>query len=162
MCWLGALRLNGGAPNSGSAAEVSPQPNVAPVVSVPSGASEASNFLREYERRYGDYHPEFQAVSFYEALRRAGQEFKFLFVYLHAPQHENTPSFCETTLRDDAVVDFINENFIAWGADVHKTEGYQMSNSLKASTFPFCAVITSSSNQRNIVVVSQVWLRSKP
>ncbi|KAG0617913.1 hypothetical protein M758_4G024300 [Ceratodon purpureus] len=152
---LGALRLNG-APVHGVAGEPGTQPNIAPVASVPSGASEASSFLREYERRYGDYHPEFQAVSFNEALRRAGQEFKFLFVYLHAPQHESTPSFCETTLRDDAVVEFINENFIAWGADVHKPEGYQMSNSLKASTFPFCAIIMGSSNQRNIAVVTQV------
>lgn len=122
---------------------------------MPSGATEASNFLRAYERRYGDYHPEFQAVSFMEALRKAGEEFKFLFVYLHAAQHLNTPAFCETTLRNEVVVDFINENFIAWGADVHKTEGYHMSNSLNASTFPFCAIVAGSSNQR-IAVVCQV------
>lgn len=151
---VGSLRLTE-APNQTPATAGGSQPNIAPIVSVPSGASEASNFLRSFERRYGDYHPEFQAVSFMEALRRAGQEYKFLFVYLHAPQHVNTPVFCETTLRNEAVVDLINENFISWGADVRNTEGYQMSNSLNASTFPFCAVIAGSSNQR-IAVVCQV------
>lgn len=147
-----------GPPNQGmgTITEVGTLPNVASAAnSIPSGASEASNFLRAYERRYGDYHPEFQAVSFMEALRKAGQEFKFLFVYLHAAQHVNTPAFCETTLCNDVVVDFINENFIAWGTDVHKTEGYQMSNILNASTFPFCAIIAGSSSQR-IAVVHQV------
>jgi FAS-associated factor 2 len=148
----GALRLTG-VPSL--AVEGGTQPNTASIVSVPSGASEAANFLRAYERCYGEYHPEFQAVSFMEALRRAGQEFKFLFVYLHAPQHVNTPVFCETTLRNEAVVDFINANFVAWGADIHKTEGYQMSNSLSATTYPFCAIILGSTDQR-ISVVRQV------
>jgi FAS-associated factor 2 len=67
----------------------------------------------------------------------------------------NTPVFCETTLRNEAVVDFINANFVAWGADIHKTEGYQMSNSLSATTYPFCAIILGSTDQR-ISVVRQV------
>jgi FAS-associated factor 2 len=154
---LGALRLTGSSNQGVGGVEIgSHQAHMIPGGGlIPSGASEANNFLRAYERRYGEYHPEFQAVSFMEALRRAGQEFKFLFVYLHATQHVSTPAFCETTLRNDVVVDFINANYIAWGADVHKTEGYQMSNSLNASTFPFCAIIAGSSSQR-IAVVRQV------
>jgi len=136
-------------------------PSLAPV-SVPTGASEAANFLRSFERRYGYYHPEFQAVSFMEAVRRAGQEFKFLFVYLHSAGHMNTPLFCEQTLCNEAVVSFINENFIAWGGDVHSAEGYQMGNSLKASTFPFCAVIMSSSSMRfgilqQVLFYNHIW-----
>jgi len=142
---LGVLRLNQ-EPNQGGENETD-IPSLAPV-SVPTGASEAADFLRSFERRYGYYHPEFQAVSFMEAVRRAGQEFKFLFVYLHSAGHMNTPLFCEQTLCNEAVVSFINENFIAWGGDVHSAEGYQMGNSLKASTFPFCAVIMSSSSMR--------------
>jgi hypothetical protein len=46
------------------------------------------------------------------------------------------------------VVQFVNENFVAWGGDVRTSEGFQMSNNLKASTFPFCAVVMGSSNQR--------------
>lgn len=146
FCFLsGVLRLNR-EPNQGGENETDIS-SLAPVA-VPTGASEAANFLRSFERRYGYYHPEFQAVSFMEAVRRAGQEFKFLFVYLHSAGHMNTPLFCEQTLCNEAVVAFINENFIAWGGDVHSAEGYQMGNSLKASTFPFCAVIMSSSSVR--------------
>ena len=120
-----------------------------------SGAFEAAKFLKTFKRQYGDYHPAFQAVSFMEALRRAGQEFKFLFVYLHSTEHMDTPLFCGGTLCNKTVVKFINQHFIAWGGDVRESEGYQMSNSLKASTFPFCAVVMGSFNMR-IAVLQQV------
>ncbi|KAG0566620.1 hypothetical protein M758_7G066100 [Ceratodon purpureus] len=123
--------------------------------SVPSGTAEAEDFLRKFEQEYGDVHPNFQMTSFMDALRLAGQQFKFLFVYLHSPEHANTPLFCERTLCSEPVVQFVNENFVAWGGDVRSSEGFQMSNSLKASTFPFCAVVMGSSNQR-IALLQQV------
>ncbi|KAH8941562.1 hypothetical protein BDL97_14G048300 [Sphagnum fallax] len=125
------------------------------LLTVPAGTAEAAAFLRNFESEYGEYHPTFQVTSFMEALRRAGQQFKFLFVYLHSPEHANTPPFCERSLCNEHVVQFVNENFVAWGGDVRTSEGFQMSNSLKASTFPFCAVVMGSSNQR-IALLQQV------
>lgn len=125
--------------------------------SVPSGTTEAGEFLQNFEQEYGDFHPDFERTSFMEALRLAGQQFKFLFVYLHSPEHANTPLFCERTLCSEPVVQFVNENFVAWGGDVRTSEGFQMSNSLKASTYPFCAVVMGSTNQR-IALLQQVWL----
>lgn len=125
--------------------------------SVPSGTAEAEEFLRNFEHEYGDFHPDFQRTSLTEALRDAGQQFKFLFVYLHSPEHANTPLFCERTLCSEPVVQFVNENFVAWGGDVRTSEGFQMSNSLKASTYPFCAVVMGSNNQR-IALLQQVRL----
>jgi FAS-associated factor 2 len=127
------------------------------LLTVPAGTAEAAAFLRNFESEYGEYHPTFQVTSFMEALRRAGQQFKFLFVYLHSPEHANTPPFCERSLCNEHVVQFVNENFVAWGGDVRTSEGFQMSNSLKASTFPFCAVVMGSSNQR-IALLQQVSL----
>ena len=43
---------------------------------------------------------------------------------------------CSPTL-----VDFLNENFLFWGAAVNKQEGFKVSNLLSASTFPFLAVL---------------------
>ncbi|KAL0296653.1 UNVERIFIED_CONTAM: Plant UBX domain-containing protein 10 [Sesamum radiatum] len=43
---------------------------------------------------------------------------------------------------------FLNENFVAWGGSVKASEGFKMSNSLKASRFPFCAVVMAATNQR--------------
>lgn len=151
----GAMRWTGVA--AGPALEAATPPNNVGPAAVPqqSGASEAAGFLEAFEAQFGFLHPDFQAVSFLEALRRAGHEFKYLFVYLHDAQNVNTPVFCETTLSNEAVVDFVNENFVAWGADVHQTEGYHMSTSLNASTFPFCAIISGSSTD-SIAVVRQV------
>lgn len=140
---LGALGLNGSERRGDQGS------------SVPSGTAEAEDFLRKFEQEYGDVHPNFQMTSFMDALRLAGQQFKFLFVYLHSPEHANTPLFCERTLCSEPVVQFVNENFVAWGGDVRSSEGFQMSNSLKASTFPFCAVVMGSSNQR-IALLQQV------
>lgn len=129
--------------------------------SVPAGTAEATDFLRSFEQEYGDFHPDFRRTSFMEALRHAGQQFKFLFVYLHSPEHANTPSFCERTLCSEPVVQFVNENFVAWGGDVRTSEGFQMSNSLKASTYPFCAVVMGSNNQR-IALLQQVGISERP
>jgi FAS-associated factor 2 len=140
---LGALGLNGSERRGDQGS------------SVPSGTAEAEDFLRKFEQDFGDVHPNFQMTSFMDALRLAGQQFKFLFVYLHSPEHANTPSFCVDTLCSEPVVQFVNENFIAWGGNVHSSEGYQMMISLKASTFPFCAVVMGSNNQR-IALLQQV------
>uniref|UniRef100_A0A7I4AUP9 UBX domain-containing protein n=1 Tax=Physcomitrium patens TaxID=3218 RepID=A0A7I4AUP9_PHYPA len=125
------------------------------VSSISLGTADAEAFLRKFKQEYGKVHPDFQTSSFMDALRLAGQQFKFLFVYLHSPEHPNTPLFCERTLCSDSIVQFVNENFVAWGGDVRESDGFQMSNNLKASTYPFCAVVMSSNNQR-ISLLQQV------
>ncbi|KAH7440870.1 hypothetical protein KP509_03G014700 [Ceratopteris richardii] len=112
------------------------------------GAVEASDFIRNFEQEHGMFHPSFERRSFIDALRLAKVQFKFLLVYLHSPDHENTPSFVEQTLCSESVVQFLNEHFIIWGGTIRASEGYKMSISLKASTFPFCAVVMASGNHR--------------
>jgi FAS-associated factor 2 len=90
-----------------------------------------------------------------EALQRSQREYKLLFVYLHSPDHPDVPAFCENCLCVAPVAAFINENFVAWGGSIRRTEGFKMSNSLNASRFPFCAVVMASTNQR-IVLLQQV------
>eukprot|EP01018_Ginkgo_biloba_P012699 Gb_09992 [translate_table: standard] len=127
----------------------------APFVSMSAGAAEALAFVNGFEREYGNFHPAFQTAGFMEALRTSREEFKLMFVYLHSPEHPNTPTFCQDTLCSEVVVDFINQNFVSWGGNVRASEGFKMSNSLKASTFPFCAVVMAATNQR-IALLQQV------
>lgn len=115
---------------------------------LPQPQSDSTLFVQRFEAEYGNVHPSFVNLTFLEAVRSASEQLKFLFVYLHSPEHVNTPSFCHNTLCSEGVTQFINENFVSWGGDVRSTEGYQMSNSLKAPTYPFCAVVTGSTNQR--------------
>ncbi|XP_073283642.1 plant UBX domain-containing protein 10-like [Primulina huaijiensis] len=126
-----------------------------PPVSVSQSAAEAVDFVSRFERNYGSARPNFLADSFMDALQRSRQEYKLLFVYLHSPDHQDTPVFCENTLCNDVFVAFVNENFVAWGGSVKASEGFKMSNSLKASRFPFCAVVMAATNQR-IALLQQI------
>ncbi|MCD7462519.1 Plant UBX domain-containing protein 10 [Datura stramonium] len=118
------------------------------LVSVSAAVSEAMDFVACFERDFGGTKPNFVAEGFMDALQRSRNEYKLLFVYLHSPEHPDTPVFCERTLCNEAVVAFINENFVAWGGSIRASEGFKMSNSLKASRFPFCAVVMAATNQR--------------
>ncbi|CAL5360294.1 unnamed protein product [Camellia sinensis] len=129
----------------------------APLVSVSASASEAMGFVDGFERDYGATRPNFVAEGFMDALNRSRHAFKLLFVYLHSPDHPDTPLFCERTLCSELLAAFVNENFVAWGGSIRASEGFKMSNSLKASRFPFCAVVMAATNQR-IALLQQVSL----
>ncbi|KAF5734961.1 FAS-associated factor 2-like [Tripterygium wilfordii] len=125
------------------------------LVSVSPAASEAMDFVAYFEREYGSRRPNFVSEGFMDALQRSRNSFKLLFVYLHSPDHPDTPVFCERTLCSEMLTAFVNENFVAWGGNIRASEGFKMSNSLKASRFPFCAVVMPATNQR-IALLQQV------
>ncbi|KAK4796959.1 hypothetical protein SAY86_029285 [Trapa natans] len=127
------------------------------LVHVSAAASEAMGFVAAFESEYGFMPTRLNFVSdgFMDALQRSRNAYKLLFVYLHSPEHPDTPVFCERTLCNDALAAFVNENFVAWGGNIRASEGFKMSNSLKASRFPFCAVVMAATNQR-IALLQQV------
>jgi FAS-associated factor 2 len=128
------------------------------LLELPPSAAEAADFLAEFQREFGAGRgPRFVAEGFADALQRAQREYKLLFVYLHSPDHPDTPTFCGSCLCAEPVTAFIDENFVAWGGSIRRTEGFKMSNSLNASRFPFCAVVMASTNQR-IALLQQVQL----
>lgn len=161
---LGFIGLGSSSASSSSAS--------APLVSVSTATSEALDFVAAFERDYGTTRPNFVSEGFMDALQRSRNSFKLLFVYLHSPDHPDTPSFCQRTLCSDAFVDFVNQNFVCWGGSIRASEGFKMSNSLKASRFPFCALVMAATNQR-IALLQQVlssllfslfccWLNGSP
>lgn len=125
------------------------------LVSVSAVASEAAQFVEAFDGEYGTRRPNFVAEGFMDSLQRSRNSFKLLFVYLHSPDHPDTPGFCERTLCSETVSAFVNENFVAWGGSIRASEGFKMSNSLKASRFPFCALVMPATNQR-IALLQQV------
>ncbi|KFK31867.1 hypothetical protein AALP_AA6G168700 [Arabis alpina] len=126
------------------------------LVSLSSAAGEAIEFIALFDRDYGNaFKPHFVSEGFMDALQRSRSSFKLLFVYLHSPDHPDTPLFCERTLCSEAFAAFVNENFVCWGGSIRASEGFKMSNSLKASRFPFCAVVMPAANQR-IALLQQV------
>ncbi|ESQ38460.1 hypothetical protein EUTSA_v10028607mg [Eutrema salsugineum] len=144
---------------SGRSGSVPPSSSSARLVSssVSSAAGEAMEFVALFDSDYGrnPFKPDFVLEGFMDALQRSRSSFKLLFVYLHSPDHPDTPVFCERTLCNEAFVAFLNENFVSWGGSIRSSEGFKMSNSLKASRFPFCAVVMPAANQR-IALLQQV------
>ncbi|XP_038977775.1 plant UBX domain-containing protein 10-like isoform X2 [Phoenix dactylifera] len=127
------------------------------LVPLSASAAEAAEFVAAFERDFGAAGAgvRFVVEGFMDALQRSQREYKLLFVYLHSPDHPDVPAFCSGCLCSAPVAAFVNENFVAWGGSIRRTEGFKMSNSLKAFRFPFCAVVVPSTNQR-IVLLQQI------
>lgn len=54
----------------------------------PDAAAQAASFIAAFKSAYGDRHPRFVEVACRAAISQARAEHKFLFVYLHASEHE--------------------------------------------------------------------------
>ncbi|CAO2819043.1 unnamed protein product [Amaranthus hypochondriacus] len=112
-------------------------------------------FLNNFEQHYGTIHAFFYACRFIQALKIAQDEKKFVFLYLHSPDHPFTADFCCQTLCSEIVVQFLDANFVSWGAIADRGEGLQMSGILRPPSFPFCAVIAPAAGD-NIAVLQQI------
>ncbi|XP_062116194.1 plant UBX domain-containing protein 10-like [Humulus lupulus] len=112
-------------------------------------------FLASFEHQYGFTHPCFYTCHFMEALKIAKEKNKFLFMYLHSPEHPFTPSFCRETLCSELTAEYLDANFVCWGALADKGQGLQMAALLGPATYPFCTVIAPSTGD-NIAVLQQI------
>ncbi|CAN0901184.1 Plant UBX domain-containing protein 10 [Linum grandiflorum] len=113
-------------------------------------------FLTTFQRQYGTNHPFFYSCRLAEALSIADEERKFVFMYIHSPNHPFSSSFCKDTLCSEPVVQFLDENFISWGALFDRGQGRQMASSvLRPATFPCCAVVAPAASD-NINVLLQM------
>ncbi|KAE8124270.1 hypothetical protein FH972_019171 [Carpinus fangiana] len=112
-------------------------------------------FLGSFEQQYGSYHPFFYACQFMETLKLAEDDHKFMFLYLHSPERPFTPSFCRDTLCSELVVQFLDANFVCWGALASRGEGLQMAATFRPTSFPFCAVIAPAPGD-SIAVLQQM------
>lgn len=112
-------------------------------------------FLASFEQQYGTTHPFFYACRFVDALKIAQDEHKFMFMYIHSPEHPFTPSFCRETLCSELVVQFLDANFVSWGGLAGRGEGLQMATALNVCSFPFCAVVAPAAGD-NLAVLQQV------
>jgi FAS-associated factor 2 len=54
----------------------------------PDDVAQAQTFVQLFKSKFGDRHPSFVEVSWRDATFLAQRDFKFLFVYLHAPEHQ--------------------------------------------------------------------------
>jgi len=118
-------------------------------------APEEWAFHDNFEQQYGNKHPFFYACRFNEAMKLAEQDQKFVFIYLHSVDHPFANVFCKETLCSELVIQFLDVNFVCWGALTDRGEGLQMVSKLRPTSFPCCVVISPAPND-SMIVLQQV------
>lgn len=108
-------------------------------------------FIHLYEEKYGHEHPVFYQGTYSQALNDAKQELRFLLVYLHCEEHQDTANFCRLTLPDPEVINYINTNMLFWACSVTTSEGYRVSQALRENGYPFLAVIVLHDGRMTVV-----------
>lgn len=89
----------------------------------PQPAPPEEPFSEFFEKHFGEDHPLFFPGQFREALNDARLRFRPVIVYLHSPRQVASQRFCTEVLADPAVMDFLDENFVLWAADVTRGAG---------------------------------------
>lgn len=109
-------------------------------------------FIRNFNDKYGaDQHPTFYQGSYSQALNDAKRELRFLLVYLHGNDHQETENFCRGTLCTPEMKLFVNTSMLFWACDTNSPEGYRVSQALRENTYPFLALIVLRENRMTVV-----------
>merc|ERR1719242_778431 len=119
-----------------------------------SGKEEVVQFCREFDETYGATHPPFTRLGYYQALEEAKRDLRFLLVYLHCEDHQDTDRFCREVLSSQTVIQQIQDlNILFWSCSVRRAEGYKVSQALRENSYPFLALIVL--RQHRMVVVAR-------
>ena len=111
----------------------------------------ARNFIGEMNVFYGN---DESKLDFYEggytsALYVAKRDARFLMIYLHSDEHDDTRGFVEDTLLNQRVLDFVKEHdFLIWGGNVLGSEAYQVANAVGATRYPFVCLLSLKTNSQ--------------
>ncbi|KAG9339301.1 hypothetical protein JZ751_023855 [Albula glossodonta] len=109
------------------------------------------SFIHNFEEKYGRSHPVFYQGTYSQALNDAKRELRFLLVYLHGDDHQDTDEFCRNTLCTEEVLTFINTRMLFWACSTSKPEGYRVSQALRENVYPFLAVIVLKDRKMTVV-----------
>lgn len=112
---------------------------------------DVTRFINSYEETLGTTHPTFYQGSYSQALNDAKRELRFLCVYLHGDDHQDTGDFCRNTLGNQDLIDFINTRMLFWACNTNSPEGFRVSRALKENTYPFLALIVLRQNKMTVV-----------
>ncbi|KAK7922592.1 hypothetical protein WMY93_009494 [Mugilogobius chulae] len=109
------------------------------------------SFIHNFEEKYGRSHPVFYQGTYSQALNDAKRELRYLLVYLHGDDHQDTDEFCRSTLCTEEVITFINTQMLFWACSTSKPEGYRASQALRENTYPFLAMIVLKDGKMTMV-----------
>lgn len=121
----------------------------------------AAKVIRAFEETYGEKEIKFYEGGFAQAFDEAKRELKFLLVLLQSDEHDATSTFNKQILTDPKVVEFLKQrssSTIVWLGNVANSEGLQISESLKCTTFPFVLLLAPApkSPRSSVVVIKSL------
>lgn len=108
------------------------------------------NFITTYNDKFPK-HPVFYQGTYAQALNDAKRELRFLAVYLHSDNNAEATSFCRNSLSDDLVIEYINRNMLFWACDIATPEGYRVSHSIGARSYPTLVLVALRANKMIIM-----------
>lgn len=113
---------------------------------------DVTRFIELFEEKYGSEHPPFYRGTYGQALNEAKKDLRFLIVYLHSDQHQDTSDFCTKVLTHQAISNYVTRNnLVFWACSVNYPEGYRASQALRENTYPFLALIGLKENRMTVV-----------
>lgn len=121
----------------------------------PDATTQAAQFVSAFTAQYGDTHPAWLASSWRDAAAAAHGEFKFLFVYLHSPEHQDTDAYVRSVLCNPEVVEYVNSHFVCWGGNVQQPDAFNLAGRLNVSTYPCVALLAFSGSRTKLVAAAQ-------
>jgi len=123
---------------------------------------DVETFIEQYERSYGVNHPPFHRDSYAQALEVAKRELRFLLVYLHSEDHQDTDRFCTEVMANQEVVTYLSESMLVWACSVRRPEGYRVSQALRESTYPCLAMIVLRQHRMVVVGRQEGFIQAAP
>ena len=67
------------------------------------------------------------------------------------PSVTETENFCQNTLANSEVVSYINQNMLCWACDISSAEGFRVSHSINARSYPIIVIIGLRANKMIIM-----------
>ena len=92
--------------------------------------------------------PDFLECAYSDALYLVKKEARWLIVYIHSTQHEDTKAFIRDVLIDERFISFVRQRkILCWGGDAFESEAYQVANQFKVNKLPFLGLLCLTVNE---------------
>lgn len=104
--------------------------------------------LIEQPGNIGVAKPDFLECAYSDALYLVKKEARWLIVYIHSTQHEDTKAFIRDVLIDERFISFVRQRkILCWGGDAFESEAYQVANQFKVNKLPFLGLLCLTVNE---------------
>ncbi|KAI9248388.1 hypothetical protein BY458DRAFT_560158 [Sporodiniella umbellata] len=100
------------------------------------------DFMSRFESMYGKRHLAFLSLGYQQALEKAREEKRPLLIILQSEEHDDTDTFSRHTLTSPALIEYMAaQGILVWAGDVKEREVHEVSHDLKATRYPFMALM---------------------